>query len=228
MSYLEAFKIIVVMNSRFFVFDAYGTLFKVATDQSKIFQWAGEKSLQVQELWRQRQLEYTWLQSLMNRWINFDQITENALEFAMESLDLSSKELRSYLLDIYRSPSIFDDVLPFLKSQKQQKVGLFIASNGTRELLEHSIKWVGMDRIIDGIISADDVQVFKVSPEYYQMIPDRCECKPSDITFFSSNSWDIAGAAHFGFNTVWVNRKDMVFERLGVSPGRIISSFSEF
>ena len=209
------------------IFDAYGTLFKVASDSSTIKKILGNKSETIQELWRQKQLEYTWLRSLMGTWINFDLVTENALDFALLSNQETRTNVKDLLLDIYRSPNLFDDVLPFVDQLAEKNKTLAIASNGTKESLMTSLNKTGLGLVINDIISADDVQIFKPSPSYYQMILQHFSCLPEEVTFFSSNAWDIAGASSFGFKTVWVNRRNTVFENLGVQPDLVVNSLQE-
>ena len=215
------------MLTQICVFDAYGTLFKVASDTPEIKSALGDKSESVQALWRQKQLEYTWLRSLMGTWINFDQVTEEALDYALETHQINDASIRKLLLTIFYLPTLFDDVLPFMLKLSEQENQIAIASNGTRDLLENSSDLTGVASFLSHIISADDAQIFKPSPNYYQMIIQHFGCLPDEVTFFSSNAWDIAGAANYGFRTVWVNRKQVVFEHLGVQPQYVVNSLKE-
>lgn len=215
------------MLTQICVFDAYGTLFKVASDTAEIRDALGEKSQPIQALWRQKQLEYTWLRSLMSTWISFDKVTEEALDYALTSYSITNTEKRNLLLTIFYSPSLFEDVLPFLKNIYENENQIAIASNGTRNLLQKSAEATGIGKYLSHIISADDAQIYKPSPTYYQMIIQHFGCLPEEVTFFSSNAWDIAGATNFGFNTVWVNRKKAVFENLDVQPEYVVNSLKE-
>lgn len=215
------------MLSPICIFDAYGTLFKVASDSQTIKKVLGDKSESIQALWRQKQLEYTWLRSLMGTWINFDEVTENALDFALASNKEKRPIVKELLLEIYRSPNLFTDVLPFIDQLVDKHKTLAIASNGTKVSLVESLFKTGLGMYIKDVISADNVQIFKPSPTYYQMILQHFNCLPEEVTFFSSNAWDIAGASSFGFKTVWVNRSNTVFENLGVTPDLVVNSLKE-
>ena len=209
------------------VFDAYGTLFKVNSESQEITERCKGKSKELQALWRTRQLEYTWLRSLMNNWVDFDTVTENALDFALETFQLHDKVLRQLLLDIYKSPTRFDDVIPYLKRLKSQGIQTAILSNGTIHSLEKSVEKTGLSTHLDKVLSAEIVQMFKVSPKVYQLVLNAFTCDKDEVRFFSSNAWDIAGAGYFGFSTTWVNRQDVVFEKLGVEPNNITHALGE-
>lgn len=216
-----------IMLTQICVFDAYGTLFKVASDTFEIRSALGDKSESVQALWRQKQLEYTWLRSLMGTWVNFDEVTEKALDYALAHHQIEDANTRKLLLRIFYSPTLFKDVLLLIQKLYEQENQIAIASNGTRALLEKSAEATGIMQYLSHIISADDAQVFKPSPAYYQMIIQHFGCLPDEVTFFSSNAWDIAGAANFGFRTIWVNRKQTVFEQLGVKPQYVVNSLKK-
>jgi 2-haloacid dehalogenase len=181
---------------------------------------------QVQNLWRTRQLEYTWLRTLMGKWVDFDEVTEDALDFALSSFGIENSEVRKKLLNIYNEPMVFEDVIPFFEKNRNRR--LMIASNGTRKLLTYSVERTGLSHSIEHIFSADDVKVYKVSPRYYQQIIDYESTAKDDIIFFSSNAWDISGASSFGFRTVWVNRVGGVFENMGEYPDHEIRTLNDF
>ncbi|MEL6534553.1 MAG: haloacid dehalogenase type II [Bacteroidota bacterium] len=210
-----------------FVFDAYGTLFRVSSDTPEIEEAAQGKSQEVQALWRSKQLEYTRLRSMMGRWVDFDQITEDALDYALEACGLSPEPLKKLLLDIYQTPSVFSDVIPFLNILKEEGMPAVILSNGTHEMLEHSIKATGVKEHFRSLLSAEDVEVYKPSPLMYRLVQQMEKVQPEEVVFFSSNPWDIAGAGTAGFTTVWVNRQQKVMDRLGVTPSFEIEDLEE-
>ncbi|HAA10829.1 MAG TPA: haloacid dehalogenase type II [Cytophagales bacterium] len=210
-----------------FVFDAYGTLFRVSSDTPEIKDAAQGKSDEVQSLWREKQLEYTRLRSMMGRWADFDQITEDALDYALEACGLPVDPLKKLLLDIYQSPSAFPDVLPFLEILKEENMPAVILSNGTHEMLEHAVKATGAKGYFRSLLSAEDVEVYKPSPLMYRLVQQMEKVQPEEVVFFSSNPWDIAGAGTAGFTTVWVNRQQKVMDRLGVTPTFEIADLEE-
>ena len=205
-------------SKKHFVFDAYGTLFKINSNSEKIQARANGKSEEIQTLWRSRQLQYTWLRSLMDHWVDFDKVTEEALDFALKTYAINEDVLKKLLLDIYKSPDIFDDVKPFLSSLKAKGAKTAILSNGTKALLDFSARKVDISDSLTAILSADQARLFKPSPKVYSLVTKEFECLPQEVTFFSSNAWDIAGASKFGFKTVWINRSGTHYEELGVQP----------
>jgi len=211
------------------VFDAFGTLFKVNIPSKKMDERTNGKGAILLETWRRKQLEYTWLRTLMNNWADFDQVTADALHYATQHLGLTnSEELAAFLMPIYRQPDCFEDVFPALQNLKNQQILTAILSNGTPEMLQAGIEKTGLINSIDYIFSASQVQQFKVAPAVYQMVIDTLNIQTSEVLFFSSNAWDIAGAKRFGFQTVWVNRSRQVFEELSVRPDWEIGGLLEW
>ncbi len=213
---------------RIYVFDAYGTLFKVNSTNLELSEEQQLIANKVQEIWRIKQLEYTWLTSLMGKWRNFSELTTAALDYALAHYQINNQNLRERLLGIYQSPTVFDDVKPFLSLAKSKNISTAILSNGVKKQLESSASLTGIDQFLQEYLSASDVKKYKPSPSVYQMVLSSFHCSAREVTFFSSNAWDICGASSFGFNTVWVNRNDQVFEKLGPTPQTIIKSLVEF
>ncbi len=218
------------MNShkKYVVFDAYGTLFKVNGNLKNLTEQQSILSEKVQALWRSRQLEYTWLCNSMGVWMDFNQITYNALDYALQYYGVENDEsFRSALLGIYKTPTTFSDVIPFLENLKAQGIATAILSNGTIAQIEASVKTAQIEKnLVDDIFSVSAVELFKPSPKVYQMVIDHYQCKAEEVAFFSSNAWDICGASRFGFYTTWVNRKNEPFEVLGIEPDLVVNAFS--
>ena len=206
------------------VFDAYGTLFDVHSAVSKYQLKLGNKAQEVSSLWRQKQLEYTWLRSIMECYVNFEQVTQEALDFALESTGISDSNLRGDLLNAYQELSCYNEVPDVLRFIKNKGLGMYILSNGTFAMIEAGLKNSNLDDYFDQIFSVDRIRVFKPDPRVYQIAVDQIGCKPEEILFFSSNAWDISGASYFGYQTVWVNRFGQKYERLPGIPFLVINS----
>jgi len=200
------------------VFDAYGTLFDVFSVADGVRQAIGDKADTVTATWRQKQLEYSWLRSLMGAHVDFWQITREALDFALSAAGNDEAALRDSLLQLYLSLAPYPEVKSVLTSLKTAGVNRAILSNGAPAMLDAAVQSAGLGPLLDDVLSVEDVGIFKPAPSVYQQAVDRFDCKPDDICFMSSNAWDAAGAAHFGFRVVWVNRFGQVRERLPGKP----------
>jgi 2-haloacid dehalogenase len=212
------------------VFDAYGTLFdvqSVAATADRL--WPGHGDA-LARLWRSKQLEYTWLQSLMlsavQRRDDFAALTAHALDYALEALGLTlAASDRHHLLDGYLDLAPFaeaEDVLARLAPLRR-----LILSNGTRQMLEPLAAATGLSRHLEAILSVDAVGIYKPSPRVYQLAVDHLGLAPARIGFVSSNGWDAAGAKAFGFTAIWVNRAGAPIERHGPKPDAILRSLTE-
>ena len=210
------------------IFDAYGTIFKVQMPVAELEQILGSRSSDFFDLWRTKTLNYTWIRTLMNAWIPFDQVVENALDFTMASFAIENEDLRTRLLHVYLDPVCFPEVESFLNKYYSLGFQMAILSNGTAPMLEMGTKQNKIDAFFTHLFSASEVQKFKTAPEVYQLVCNQLEIQKEDIIFFSSNAWDIAGATHFGFNSIWVNRKNTPFDMLGVQPYKQIQHLLEF
>jgi len=212
------------------VFDAYGTLFdvqSVATLVERLFSGHGAA---LSQLWRSKQLEYTWLQSLMlsptQRREDFAAITAHALDYAAETLHLPlTAAARHRLLDAYLDLSPYPDVVPALAALAPLR--RLILSNGTREMLELLAASTGVALHLDAILSVDAAGIYKPSPRVYQLAADHLKLLPARIGFVSSNGWDVVGAKAFGLTAIWVNRAGAPLERHGPKPDASITSLAE-
>jgi len=206
------------------VFDAYGTLFDVHSAASRYQARLGEQAQAVSALWRTKQLEYTWLRSLMQCYVDFWKVTQDALDYALDSKGINDNSLRKDLLRAYHELACYPEVPDTLSKIKQMGLGTAILSNGSPEMLEAGVSNSNLGKVLDSIISVDTIKVFKPSPKVYQLATDQLGCNPEEILFFSSNAWDVSGAATFGFQTVWVNRFAQATERLPGTPVLEINS----
>ncbi len=199
-----------------FVFDAYGTLFDVHSviHAGRAFTSDPEA---LSNLWRQKQLEYTWLRSLMGRYEDFWSVTEQALRFALHRLDVAASEAQvAALMDAYLSLACFPEVEAALA--RLAGTPLAILSNGSPRMLEAAVRSSGLAGALGHVLSVDAVKVYKPSPRVYELGPRALGIPAADILFVSSNAWDVAGAKAFGYRTCWCNRTGAVMERLGGSP----------
>jgi 2-haloacid dehalogenase len=208
------------------VFDAYGTLFDVHSAVARAGQSLGEKAPAVSATWRQKQLEYTWLRSLMGAHKDFWQITADGLDYALESHGASSRTLRQALLDAYLTLDAYPEVPETLASLKAAGKRLAILSNGAPNMLHAAVGGAGLEQILDEVLSVEDVGIFKPDRRVYQMAVDRLRTPAERVCFVSSNAWDAAGAAHFGFWVAWVNRFGQQPERLPGTPAAEIATLA--
>lgn len=210
------------------VFDLYGTLFDVHSVASlcdEIYPGAGER---LSGLWRQKQLEYTWLRSLIGQYVNFETATEDALRFSCASLGLPlDAATHRRLSDAYLALKPFADTARTLQRLKDAGLPLGIISNGSRYSIEQVVSKAGLEWAFDQLISVEEVKVFKPDPRVYQLAETRMGCAREDILFVSSNAWDASGATHFGFPVCWINRQGGVFDELGVRPRHVVASLGE-
>lgn len=209
------------------VFDAYGTLFDVHSAASKLAERIGTNSEALSNLWRQKQLEYTWLRALMPAHVDFWKVTGDALDFAMEAYGLTSQELRDDLMELYLRLDAYPEVPDCLKRLKEAGIKTAILSNGEPRMLSSAVDSAGLSSLLDENLSVEEVGVFKPHPKVYQLAVDRLEVKPSEICFVSSNAWDAAGAAHFGFSVCWLNRFAKQWEKLPGEPKAVIHTLDE-
>ena len=199
------------------VFDAYGTLFDVHSAVGKHRHRLGDIADQVSTLWRTKQLEYTWLRSLMGHHADFWQVTGDALNFAFEMHHINDSELHRDLMEAYLKLDCYPEVPEALSILKSRGFKIAILSNGTPAMLEAAVKNSGIEDLIEKNFSVEEVGIFKPAPRVYQIAVDGLKIKPEEIAFQSSNAWDASGAAAFGFKVAWVNRFGQSEERL---PGR--------
>lgn len=198
------------------VFDAYGTLFDV---HSAVRRYSNQikESEAVSALWRAKQLEYTWLRSLMGRYVDFWQVTADALDFALETYGISDTVIRQDLLQAYMTLSCYSEVPDVLDRLKRKDIRCAILSNGSPQMLSSAVKNSGLSEFFDAVISVDMIGQYKPDPRVYRLAVDELKVEKSKIAFQSSNAWDAAGANAYGFNVVWVNRFKQKPERLNTS-----------
>ncbi|WP_339857841.1 haloacid dehalogenase type II [Thalassospira alkalitolerans] len=217
----------VFSSCRAFVFDAYGTLFDVGSAVDRFKGSIGDESDKLSSLWRQKQLEYTWLRSLMGDFTDFWSVTGDALDYAMAAIGKKDPALRAKLMETYLSLDTFPEVVETLKSLKAQGHKLAILSNGAKHMLISAAKSSGILTLFDQIICVDDLKTYKPHPDVYQLAVDQLELLPAEISFQSSNGWDIAGAGHFGFRTAWINRSHLPMERLSHTADVVLQGLDE-
>ncbi len=209
------------------VFDAYGTLFDVHSAAAQHSHRLGELETPVSELWRAKQLQYTWLRSLMGAYEDFWTVTENSLDYALASYGISENGLRDDLMNAYLKLSCFDEVMDVLKTLKQHDIQTAILSNGSPAMLEGAVENSGVGEYIDACISVDVVRVYKPTAEVYQLPCTIFGIQPSQVSFQSSNCWDAIGGAHFGYQVAWCNRYGQQLDRLPAKPQVEIQNLTE-
>jgi 2-haloacid dehalogenase len=208
------------------VFDAYGTLFDVHSAAARRRGDLGDKADALSALWRQKQLEYSWLRSLMGAHVDFWQITGDALDYAMAAVSLDSSAIREKLMSLYLALDAYPEVPGVLAQLKEAGLRTAILSNGSPMMLEAAVGSAGIGGHLDHVLSIEDVGIYKVSPRTYQLAVDRFGLPREAICFISSNAWDAAGAAHFGFQVVWINRFGQPRERLPGTPKAELNSLA--
>ncbi|MFH1803452.1 MAG: haloacid dehalogenase type II [Pseudomonadota bacterium] len=217
----------VFSSCRAFVFDAYGTLFDVGSAVAHHRSRIGNEADRLSALWRQKQLEYTWLRSLMGDFIDFWSVTGDSLDYAMAATGRTDPALRAKLMETYLSLDIFPDVTATLTSLKERGHKIAILSNGARHMLISAAKSSGILPLVDSILCVDEIKTYKPHPTVYKLASDALELEPSEIAFQSSNGWDIAGAGHYGFKTAWINRAQQPAEMLSYQADATLSQLDE-
>ncbi len=216
-------------NIKALAFDAYGTLFDVFSVTARCEQLFPGRGTALTQLWRAKQLQYSLLRSLMGRYEDFWQLTEDALLYASQSLKLELTTVKQrQLMDAYLSLSVFPDVGPGLAALKKRGLRLAILSNGAPKMLNAAVRNAGIDTAFDTIISADELKIFKPSPRVYRSARTRLRVAAGALGFVSSNSWDISGAASAGLTTFWAQRSaGEPAECLGFPATYVITSFDD-
>lgn len=210
-----------------YVFDAYGTLFDVHSAVGRYKDEVGPKSDLMSAIWRAKQLEYTWIHSRIERPATFSDLTEQSLDFAIHAIGGIQKGLREELLSAYRSLKPYPEVPDVLDDLRGAGARLAILSNGDPEMLDAAVHAAGFDELFDAILSvAQAGGIFKPASQVYALATSFFSVEPKDISFQSSNRWDIAGAAAFGFKTVWINRSNAPDEYPDLAPNRVIQDLS--
>ena len=212
------------------VFDAYGTLFDINAAAQKSALVSSNSVLQrnwkeLARIWRKKQIEYTWLQNILDSHTNSLDITKISLDFALEEMTLDHEpKLRKNLLDLYRTSEAYSEVVQVLEDLNDRGVKLSILSNGTPEMLLSACASTRIEKLLDFIVSVEDIGIFKPDGRVYELVNSKMEYKISEVLFVSSNGWDIMGAAKFGFSTAWINRNKKPVERMQWKPNYELSN----
>jgi 2-haloacid dehalogenase len=200
------------------VFDAYGTLFDYGSAVAKYAPTLGDTAAVLTALWRDKQLQYTWLRSLQGYHADFWQVTGDSLDFALETLGVSDSALRDRLMESYRTLDVFPEVPSVLARLKEGGLRTAILSNGTPDMLAAAIAHAGIGSLLDLVLSVEEVRIFKTAPQVYRLAVDRLGIPAGEICFQSSNAWDVHAASAFGMRSVWCNRAGQCRERLPGTP----------
>ena len=209
------------------VFDAYGTLFDVASAAQRCADVLGNAAPRLAALWRDKQLQYTWLRAVQGRHADFWQVTADALDFALESLGLADPGLRERLMRLYLTLDAYPDAPAALRQLRGAGLATAILSNGSPAMLTAAIAHAGLGDLLDHVLSVEEAGVFKPHPHVYQLAVDRLAVPPQEIAFISSNGWDAWAASAFGLRAIWCNRQSQTQERLPGAPDREIHVLSE-
>ena len=212
-------------NIKAIIFDAYGTLFDVNSAAEKCKDKIGDKWEAFANYWRTTQLEYTWLRNLMKRHKDFWQITEDSLDKSIRVFKIDNS-MRDELLDLYKILSPFEEVPKVLKSLKEKNFKLAILSNGTPSLLNELVRSNNLNNLFDDIFSIEEVGVFKPDSKVYDMPVKKYKIEKNEITFLSANTWDVSGGGNYGYNSIWVNRNNNIFDKLDYSPQNEIKNLN--
>ena len=204
-------------NIKAIIFDAYGTLFDVNSAAEKCKDKIGDKWEAFANYWRTTQLEYTWLRSLMKRHKDFWQVTEDSLDKSMKVFNIDNS-MRNELLDLYKILSPYTEVPEVLKSLKEKKYKLSILSNGTPSLLNGLVRSNNLENLFDNIFSIEEVGIYKPDSRVYDMPIKKYKIQNNEVAFLSANTWDVSGGGNYGFNSIWVNRNNNIFDNLDYKP----------
>jgi 2-haloacid dehalogenase len=216
-----------IRGARAVVFDAYGTLFDVASAAERAQQELGARWQPLAELWRAKQLQYTWLRSLMGRHADFWQVTGDALDFALESLGIADGALRGRLMSLYERLGAYPEARAALEALRATGLRLAILSNGAPRMLAAAAESAGLAPLLDGVLSVEEVGIYKPSPAVYRLALDRLKLAPAEILFVSANGWDACGAKASGLRVAWVNRAGQPAERIPEPPDAVVRSLAE-
>ena len=215
-----------MMKTKAVVFDAYGTLFDVNSAAEKCKDKIGAKWEIFANFWRTTQLEYTWLRSLMKRHKNFWDVTEDSLDKSMKVFNIN-KNMKNELLNLYKILSPYPEVKEVLEDLKKKNFKLAILSNGTPDLLNELVESNKLNNLFDDLFSIEEVKIYKPDPRVYELPIKKYKIKSEEITFLSANTWDVSGGGNFGYNSIWVNRHNSIFDMLDFQPKNEISNLTQ-
>ncbi len=213
-------------NIKAIIFDAYGTLFDVNSAAEKCKDKIGDKWESFANFWRTTQLEYTWLRSLMKRHKDFWQITEDSLDKSMKAFSIDPS-MKNELMNLYKVLSPFKEVPETLKKLKGKNFKLAILSNGTPSLLDELVKSNNLDKLFDDIFSIEEVRIYKPDSRVYDLPIKKYKIKNSEVMFLSANTWDVSGGGNYGYQSIWVNRNNNIFDNLDFNPSNQIKDLTE-
>ena len=208
------------------IFDAYGTLFDVNSAAEKCKDKIGDKWQGFANYWRTTQLEYTWLRSLMNRHKDFWQVTEDSLDKSIKAFKIDSL-MRNELLDLYKILSTFPEIKEVLQNLKKKDYKLAILSNGTPTLLNELVTSNNLDNIFDDIFSIEEVGIYKPHSKVYDMPITKYKIQKEEVAFLSANTWDVSGGGNYGYNSIWVNRNNNIFDNLDYKPKNEVKNLKQ-
>jgi 2-haloacid dehalogenase len=209
------------------VFDAYGTLFDYASAALRCADVLGDNFAKLNALWREKQLQYTWLRATQRRHADFWQVTGDALDFTLDSLGISDAALRQNLMNLYLTLDPFPEVSGVLANLKKARFATAILSNGSPAMLRAAVEAANLGPLLDAVLSVEEVGVFKPHPDVYQLAVNRLGMPAAQIAFVSANGWDAYAASAFGMRVIWCNRYGQRPERLPGAPDRVVSSLSD-
>ena len=204
-------------NIKAIIFDAYGTLFDVNSAAEKCRDRIGDKWESFANFWRTTQLEYTWLRSLMKRHKDFWQITEESLDKSIRTYKIDPS-MKNDLLDLYKALSPYEEVQEVLKKLKEKNFKLAILSNGTPSLLDGLVKSNNLENLFDDLFSIEQVGIYKPDSKVYDIPIKKYQIQKNDVVFLSANTWDVSGGGNYGYNSIWVNRNNHIFDNLDFVP----------
>ena len=213
------------------IFDAYGTLFDVNAAAREAAEQPGNEQLaevwpKLAADWRRKQLEYSWLRAVAREHVDFWQVTKDGLDWALEAVGIENPQMREMLLALYWELSAYPEVPQMLADLKKRGIHSGILSNGSPDMLDGAVSSAGLADLLDAVLSVEDVHVFKPHDLVYEMVEMRFISKRDEVLFVSSNGWDAASAARFGFQTAWVNRGGDPMDRLYAKPHHVLSDLS--
>ena len=213
-------------NIKAIIFDAYGTLFDVNSAAEKCKDKIGDKWEGFANFWRTTQLEYTWLRSLMKRHKDFWQITEDSLDKSMKIYKIDPT-MKNELLNLYKTLSPYEEVHEVLIKLKEKNFKLAILSNGTPSLLNELVKSNNLENLFDDLFSIEQVGIYKPDSKVYDMPIKKYQIQKNEVYFLSANTWDVSGGGNYGYNSIWVNRNNNIFDKLDYSPKHKIKQLGE-
>jgi 2-haloacid dehalogenase len=210
-----------------YVFDAYGTLFNAHAAIDRFRGQAGPEADRMSETWRAKQLEYSWTLTLAGRYAEFWTLTERALDYSLTRFPSVDKALRPKLLEAYFQLDAFPDARAALRTLKARGHKTGILSNGSPNMLKGAVDAANVGADLDAVLSVDTLKMFKPRPEVYGLVTDHFKCKPADVTFVSSNRWDVMASVSVGFHGLWINRGKMPDEYFDFPPERELNDLNE-